>query len=51
MMSNGKSRGSFTQPGMKPQRTSMALRSGRLLPGSCLSLATTISTGCVGAIL
>ncbi len=34
LISSGKSLGSLTQPGVKPQRTRRALRSGRLLPGS-----------------
>ena len=43
--------GFFTQAGVKPQRTRMARRSGRLLPGSCPSPAMTTRTGCVGAML
>ena len=43
--------GFLTQPGISPQRTSSARRSGRLEPGSRRGPAITSRIGCVGAML
>ena len=47
----GRSFGSFVQAGIRPQRASIARRSGRFEPGSRLLPAMTSRIGCVGAML
>jgi len=51
LIKSGMSFGSFAQPGIRPQRTRSARRSGRLEPGSLRGPAMTIRIGWVGAML
>jgi hypothetical protein len=51
LISSGKSAGSLTQPGSKPQRASSARRSGAVVALLAAAVARTIRIGCVGAML